>query len=164
MSVNIGGDEHAHHRHILLVRGSVLNRRLHLIPDGLRQKADDGDRDAQRQLCEVLANQLEDAEDVDQLLRELEHYAALLAKSGEHADLCILVWVYGFRAGLHQGEDEEIFAVADAVVVIDEMADVGFEDAPPALYAVADLVNEPVAEEAFALAGAIRSIDEREEI
>lgn len=142
----------------------MLNRRPHLIPDGLRQKAEDGDRDAQRQLCVVLANQLEEAEDIDQLLKELEQYATLLATSGEHADLCVLVWVYGYRAGLHQGDDEEVYALADAVVVIDEMADVGFEDAPPALYAVAGLVSEPVAEEAFALAGAIRAIDQFDEV
>lgn len=135
-----------------------MPRALALIPDGLRDKADAGELVAQRQLCELLALGLRNASDVLAALDELERYACLAAARGEYQDLHTLVWVHGFRAGWHEGEDEEVYALADAVVVIDEMADAGFEDATAALFAVANLHPRSVAEDALALAVGVRSV------
>ena len=120
-------------------------------------RAEAGELEAQRQLCTILAQRLPQAPDLDAALNELERFARLASAQGEYADQCKLAWVHGCRAGLHEGKDGEIVALAEAVALVDEAADDGHEDAGAALLRLADEFRSAVSADAFALASALRS-------
>jgi sigma54-dependent transcription regulator len=128
------------------------------LPDGLRDRADAGDHAALRDLTQILANRLDQADDFDSALDELERYIRTMASSGEHTDQCALAFVLGIRAGYCEGRADEAVAVAGAIVAMDEMADAGFDDAAVALYAIPEMFPAGVSEDAFAIAGAVRSV------